>query len=116
MNRLQELHEAGVSIWLDVIRRGLLTSGEFARLIAEDAVTGVTSNPTIFEKAIAGSTDYDAAIREAMGRRRRRRDGAVLRPRPGGHPAGGGHAPAGVRCERRAGRVRFVRGHAGAGP
>ena len=66
MNRLQELHEAGVSIWLDVIRRGLLTSGEFARLIAEDAVTGVTSNPTIFEKAIAGSTDYDAAIREAL--------------------------------------------------
>src|SRR3989475_12606028 len=64
VNRLQRLHDAGVSIWLDTIRRTLITSGEFGRLVDEDAVTGVTSNPTIFEKAIAGSTDYDAAVLE----------------------------------------------------
>ena len=63
MNRLQQLHDAGVSIWLDTIRRSILTSGQFERMIAEDALTGVTSNPTIFEKAISGSTDYDEAIR-----------------------------------------------------
>ena len=68
MNPLQELHSAGVSIWLDTIRRNLLTTGELGRLIAEDAVTGVTSNPTIFEKAISGSTDYDEALRELLSR------------------------------------------------
>ena len=66
MNPLQELHDAGVSVWLDVIRRNLLTTGMFRRMIAEDAVTGVTSNPTIFEKAISGSTDYDDAIRRML--------------------------------------------------
>jgi transaldolase/glucose-6-phosphate isomerase len=66
MNRLQELHDAGVSIWLDVIRRNLLTTGAFRRMVAEDAVTGVTSNPTIFEKAISGSTDYDDTIRRML--------------------------------------------------
>jgi transaldolase/glucose-6-phosphate isomerase len=68
MNRLQQLHDAGVSIWLDVIRRNLLTSGQFERMIREDALTGVTSNPTIFEKAISGSTDYDEAIRDLLAR------------------------------------------------
>ena len=63
MNRLQTLHAAGVSIWLDTIRRNLITSGEFQRMIAEEALSGVTSNPTIFEKAISGSTDYDDPIR-----------------------------------------------------
>ena len=66
MNRIQELHEAGVSIWLDTIRRALITSGEFQRMVSEDALTGVTSNPTIFEKAISGSTDYDEPIRELL--------------------------------------------------
>ncbi len=47
------------SVWLDYIRRRLLESGEFARLVAQDGITGVTSNPSILEKAIAGSTDYD---------------------------------------------------------
>ena len=66
MNPLQGLHDAGVSIWLDTIRRNLVASGQFARMIREDAVSGVTSNPTIFEKAISGSTDYDAAIRDLL--------------------------------------------------
>ena len=60
-NSILEAQRLGQSIWYDNIRRGLLSSGEMGRLI-ELGVTGVTSNPTIFEKAIAGSTDYDAAL------------------------------------------------------
>ena len=52
----------GQSLWLDYIRRHLLESGEFARLVREDGIRGVTSNPSIFEKAIAGSTDYGPAL------------------------------------------------------
>ncbi len=66
MNRLQQLHQAGVSIWLDTLSRELLDSGAFARLIAENAVTGATSNPTIFAKAITGSDRYDNQLREAV--------------------------------------------------
>jgi transaldolase len=55
MNRLQALHDAGVSIWLDTLSRDLLEEGEFARLVDEYAVTGATSNPTIFAKAISYS-------------------------------------------------------------
>ena len=62
-NRLQRLHDAGVSIWLDMLSRDLLDSGDFAALIAESAVTGATSNPTIFAKAITGSDAYDDQIR-----------------------------------------------------
>jgi transaldolase len=63
MNALFDLRDAGQSIWYDNIRRGLLESGELARYLCDYAVTGVTSNPTIFERAIVGSTDYDRAIR-----------------------------------------------------
>lgn len=60
---VKELHQRyGQSVWLDYIRRHLLRSGEFARLVREDGVRGVTSNPSIFEKAIAGSTDYGPAL------------------------------------------------------
>ena len=55
----------GQSIWLDYIQRELLTSGEFQRLIDEDGVSGVTSNPAIFEKAIVDHHDYDATIQAA---------------------------------------------------
>src|SRR5262249_8358645 len=57
-NRLRALQVFGQSVWLDYIRRSLLTSGELRRLIDEDGLRGVTSNPAIFEKAIAGSADY----------------------------------------------------------
>ncbi|HEV2421926.1 MAG TPA: bifunctional transaldolase/phosoglucose isomerase [Candidatus Acidoferrales bacterium] len=57
-NPLKELTELGQSVWLDYIRRSLLTSGELQRLIDEDGLRGMTSNPSIFEKAITGSTDY----------------------------------------------------------
>ncbi len=57
-NSLLELQKQGQSVWLDYIRRDLITSGELKRLIDEDGLRGITSNPSIFEKAIAGSTDY----------------------------------------------------------
>jgi transaldolase len=62
-NPLKELGTLGQSIWLDYIRRDLLVSGELRRMIEEDGLRGMTSNPSIFEKAIAGSHDYDEDIR-----------------------------------------------------
>ena len=61
-NPLLELQRVGQSVWYDYIRRSLLTSGELAGLVERDGLCGVTSNPAIFEKAIAGSTDYDTAL------------------------------------------------------
>ena len=66
MSRLQRLRDAGVSIWLDTLSRELLESGAFERLVREDAVTGATSNPTIFAKAITGSDRYDDQLRAAV--------------------------------------------------
>jgi transaldolase len=63
-NPLIRLAGFGQSIWLDYLSRAMLVSGELVSLIQEDGVTGVTSNPAIFEKAIAGSADYDDAIVE----------------------------------------------------
>lgn len=66
MNRLEQLHDAGVSIWLDILSRELVDGGAFAALIADCAVTGATSNPTIFAKAITGSDCYDDQLRAAV--------------------------------------------------
>ena len=66
MSRLEALHDAGVSIWLDTLSRELLESGALARLIADCAVTGATSNPTILAKAITGSNRYDDQLRAAV--------------------------------------------------
>jgi transaldolase len=63
MNPTRRLHDAGQSLWLDNITRGLLTGGGLARYIQTLSVTGLTSNPTIFDQAIRKSPDYDAAIR-----------------------------------------------------
>src|SRR6185436_7276562 len=68
MNPLKELGEQRQSIWLDYIRRNLIRSGELKRMVDEDGIRGVTSNPTIFEKAIAGSTDYDDALGTMLAR------------------------------------------------
>jgi transaldolase len=65
MNRLQKLHEAGQSIWLDFIDRDMLRNGELERRIADDSLTGMTSNPTIFEKALAEGTAYDEQLSNA---------------------------------------------------
>src|SRR5580704_229398 len=58
VNHLKELQKYGQSVWLDYIRRNLITSGDLQRLIDEDGLRGITSNPSIFEKAIADSNDY----------------------------------------------------------
>ena len=66
MNPLLALNERGQFVWLDHISRSLITSGGLQRLIDEDGLGGITSNPTIFDKAIAGSADYDAALHRAL--------------------------------------------------
>ena len=68
-NPIKALQGFGQSVWLDYLRRSLFTSGEFSRLIKEDGLRGVTSNPSIFEKAIAGSTDYLDALQDIERRR-----------------------------------------------
>jgi transaldolase len=65
-NRLFELYEAGQSVWLDFIQRSLITSGDLQRLIDDDAIVGITSNPTIFEKAIDDSADYDDQMKDLV--------------------------------------------------
>ena len=66
MKATQKLHELGQSVWLDNITRGLLTSGTLRRYIDELSLTGLTSNPTIFDQAIKSSSDYDSAIRSKL--------------------------------------------------
>ena len=68
MTKLQQLAEIGQSVWYDYIQRSLLDSAEFKELI-KNGLRGVTSNPSIFQKAIAGSSDYDAALSETTGSR-----------------------------------------------
>jgi transaldolase len=65
--RLHQLAERGQSVWIDFLSRDLLRSGELARMMLEDAVTGVTSNPTIFAKALAGGDAYDEQIAASDG-------------------------------------------------
>src|SRR5580692_6199968 len=67
-NPLKDLLKFGQSVWLDYIRRDLLTGGELKRLIDEDGLRGMTSNPTIFEKAIAGGTLYDDLLNSLRSR------------------------------------------------
>jgi transaldolase/glucose-6-phosphate isomerase len=67
-NPLKDLHRYGQSAWLDYIRRDLITSGELKRLIDEDGLRGMTSNPAIFEKAIAGSNDYADLLQSLQSR------------------------------------------------
>jgi transaldolase len=64
-SRLHKLHAAGQSVWLDYIDRTILENGALTRQIADDALTGMTSNPTIFEKALATGTAYDAQLAAA---------------------------------------------------
>jgi transaldolase/glucose-6-phosphate isomerase len=65
-NPLVGLKELGQSVWLDNLSRKLMESGELKRLIDEEGLTGITSNPTIFQKAITGSTDYDTALQRML--------------------------------------------------
>ena len=83
INPLKALADFGQSVWLDYIRRSLITTGELARLIQEDGLRGMTSNPAIFEKAIAGSTDYSQALAELSKRNDLERQGHLRAAR---HP------------------------------
>src|SRR6202140_4868380 len=65
-NPLKQLEKFGQSPWLDYIRRTLLGSPEFKRMLSEDGLKGMTSNPTIFEKAIDGSSDYDQQFEQLV--------------------------------------------------
>jgi transaldolase len=65
-SRLNQLSALGQSVWIDYLSRDLLSSGELARMIREDAVVGVTSNPTIFQKALAHGNEYDEQMREVL--------------------------------------------------
>src|SRR3984957_15471358 len=69
INHLKELEKFVQSVWLDYIRRDLLTGGELKRMIEEDGLKGMTSNPAIFEKAIATSKDYDDLLKELAPKR-----------------------------------------------
>jgi len=66
MNKAQELHDLGQSLWLDNITREILDNGTLRRYIDEFSVTGLTSNPTIFDHAIRNGSDYDAEIRQRL--------------------------------------------------
>src|ERR1700748_2968778 len=68
VSRLAELGKAGQSVWLDFIDRDLLTSGRLKGLVERDGVSGVTSNPTIFERAIGHSAAYDEQLRRELAR------------------------------------------------
>jgi transaldolase len=65
-SRLHQLSEAGVSVWIDNLSRDLIQSGELERMMREDVVVGITSNPTIFQKAISSGDAYDAQLREVL--------------------------------------------------
>ena len=87
MKPTKTLHDLGQSLWLDNITRSLVNSGTLHRYIEEFSVTGLTSNPTIFDHAIKNSTDYDSDISQSASRREVAR-GFVLRPGLGGSDAG----------------------------
>ena len=87
MKATQLLHNLGQSLWLDNITRDLLNNGTLKRYIDELSVTGLTSNPTIFDHAIKNSTAYDAAILERSGERQIRRE-PFLRSGAGGPDPG----------------------------
>ena len=107
MHATETLHELGQSLWLDNITRELLDSGQLQTYIDDYSVTGLTSNPSIFDKAIAGG-GYDDAIPRS--RRPAGSRGALLRARDRGPPARRRHVPADPRADRRRRRLGLARG------
>src|SRR5947208_15047745 len=84
-SRLHQLSALGQSVWIDFLSRDLLESGELARMMEEDAVCGVTSNPTIFQKALSEGGRYDAQIRELAGEEDAKEIFIALAPRDVGN-------------------------------
>ena len=114
MKATQLLHNLGQSLWLDNITRDLLNSGTLKRYIDELSVTGLTSNPTIFDHAIKNSAAYDAAIREELAKGKIRR-GPLFRSGAGRSHPGRRPVPAGSRPHERRGRLGVAGGVAAAG-
>ena len=94
---LKRLHDCGQAVWLDFLARRFVAEGGLKKLIEQDGLTGLTSNPSIFEKAIGGSADYDSAI-EGIRNARATCDVMALyeTTRDRGHPARGRRAPPGL--------------------
>ena len=109
-NPLRMLQEYGQSVWLDFVSRELLKSGELGRLIAEDGLRGVTSNPSIFEKAIGHGDDYDELIAAAEAARRSRPRRAVRGSGDPRHPGRRRCAEPGLRADAAARRLHLDRG------
>ena len=101
VNPLKRLHDYGQAVWLDFLARRFIAEGGLKKLIEQDGLTGVTSNPSIFEKAIGGSADYDSSLKAAESDGRLRCHGALRAARDRGHPACGGRAPPGLRRNER---------------
>ena len=73
-NKVKQIHDLGQSIWLDFFDRKIMNNGELQQLMDEDGLTGITSNPSIFEKAVASSGDYDEDIRTSSGEQKSNED------------------------------------------
>ena len=99
-NPLKDLLKFGQSVWLDYIRRDLLTSGELKRLIDEDGLRGMTSNPTIFEKAITGGNSYDDLLNSLRSRTDLDAKGRLRNSRHSRHSGCRRHAASGLRKHR----------------
>ena len=113
-NHLREIEALGQSIWLDNISRALIEDGDLQRLVDEDGLTGVTSNPTIFEKAMGHSDRYDEALPGGAGEGLDAR-GDLLPPGVPGHPRRRRPPAADLRADRRPGRLHLLRAAARAG-
>ena len=114
MKATQLLHNLGQSLWLDNITRDLLNSGTLKRYIDELSVTGLTSNPTIFDHALKNSTAYDEAIRGALVRGKTG-EGLFFRSGTGRSHPGRRPVPAGLQPHERCGWMGFAGGVATAG-
>ena len=86
MNPVKALEKHGQAVWLDFLARGFVAKGDLKKLIDTDGVKGVTSNPSIFEKAIGSSDEYDGAIGKALKNGRPPGRRAVRAARDRGHP------------------------------
>ena len=86
MNPVKALESHGQAVWLDFLARGFVAKGDLKKLIDSDGVKGVTSNPSIFEKAIGSSDEYDAPIGKALKSGDRSRGRPVRAARDRGHP------------------------------
>ncbi len=109
MNRLRALAEKGQSVWLDFLSREIIENGHLKRLIDEDGLAGITSNPSIFEKAIGETDFYDDEIKRLVGKGGASRQRDLRANRHRRHRRRRRHAAPALRQDRRAARLRQPR-------